>query len=228
MFLADRLGTENCLSLLKECGFGHIGAQDAALMGMGLGYMDTGVTLCELNAAYAAFGNGGKYYAPTFVTSASRENEVIYAPDSQPKQVFSEQTAWIMNRMMKSNVDMRDGLGFGAQLEGVEVFGKSGTTDRDGVVDNTWFIAGCPEYVTAVWIGLDYQRENTGMPSGAKLCNILMGKTEHKTADFTPCSGVVQREFCTETGKLSGKGCADTEIGWYTGGNIPELCSGTH
>ena len=224
VFGVDMLTPEKCAEYLRNAGLVHIDDEDVSFMGMGLGYMDGGVTLCEMNAAYAAFGSGGYYYEPTFVTSAEKNGETIYEHVSQPKQVFSAETAWIMNRLLKSNVDMQEGLGRQAALEGTAVFGKTGTTDVNGVIDNNWFVGGTPDRVAATWAGLDDPVQNNGMPACTRLWKLIMGKLDVATTEFTPCGDCISAEFCTKTGLLSSDGCRSTEEGWYTSDNIPEEC----
>lgn len=224
VFGVDMLTPEKCAEYLRNAGLVHISDEDVSFMGMGLGYMDSGVTLCEMNAAYAAFGNGGYYYEPTFVTSAKKDGETIYEHVSQPKQVFSAETAWIMNRLLKSNVDMQEGLGTQAALEGTAVFGKTGTTDVNDVIDNNWFVGGTPDKVAAAWAGLDDPRQNNGMPACTRLWKLIIEQLDSPTPEFTPCGDCISAEFCTKTGLLSSDGCESTEEGWYTSDNISEKC----
>lgn len=129
-----------------------------------------------------------------------------------------------MNRLLKSNVDMQEGLGMQAPLEGTEVFGKTGTTDVNGVIDNNWFVGGTPYRVAATCAGLDDPVQNNGMPACTRLWKLIMGKLDVTTTEFTPCGDCISAEFCTKTGLLSSDGCRSTEEGWYTSDNIPEEC----
>lgn len=224
MFLADKLTSYKCFSYLLHGGFTHLDASDDSLMSMSLGYMESGVTVCEMNAAYAAFGNGGLYYPPTFITSVELNGETLYQYSGEPVRMYSDETAWIMNRLLESNVRLPDGLGVGARLDNTEVFGKTGTTDKNSVVDNNWFVGGTPEKVAAVWIGLDDQSFNSGMASNTRLWNLIMSQIECGTDKFTPALGTVCLEFCTESGGLAAEGCESTETGWYVPENIPDKC----
>ena len=111
-----------------------------------------------------------------------------------------------------------------APLEGTEVFGKTGTTDVNGVIDNNWFVGGTPYRVAATCAGLDDPVQNNGMPACTRLWKLIMGKLDVTTTEFTPCGDCISAEFCTKTGLLSSDGCRSTEEGWYTSDNIPEEC----
>lgn len=224
VFIADRLTPELCYSYMTREGFRNITSGDISLMGMALGYMDSGVTLREMNAAYAVFGNGGYYYAPTFIDKAVCGGETLFTASHEGVKVFSPETAYIMNRILRSNVEMGDGLGVGAYMKGIEVFGKTGTTDDKGIVDNNWFVGGTPELITAVWTGPDDTTMAVSSPPCTILWNMIMSSISCEKTGFDPCEGVTEAEYCTKSGKLKSDSCTETETGWYTIGKLPDIC----
>ena len=44
--------------------------------------------------------------------------------------------------------------------------------------------------------------------------------------DFEDLDGAVQKEYCTDTGKLASSSCYSTAYGWYKKDNVPEYCTG--
>ena len=74
--------------------------------------------------------------------------------DKSGKQVIVEETAYIMNRLLKEVVS-KDGTGKAAALKNVEVCGKTGTS-RD--YKDNWFVGMTPEYSCTVW----YERKKPG------------------------------------------------------------------
>ena len=44
--------------------------------------------------------------------------------------------------------------------------------------------------------------------------------------DFEDLDGAVQKEYCTDTGKLASSSCYSTATGWYKKDNVPEYCTG--
>lgn len=87
------------------------------------------MTVIDQAAGYAVFANGGfraKPYAAIEVKNSS--GEVIYRhADEAPKRVLAPQVVADMNFMLNKVVE--EGTGKRAQLGGVKVAGKSGTTN---------------------------------------------------------------------------------------------------
>ncbi|RZK88151.1 MAG: penicillin-binding protein, partial [Methylobacterium sp.] len=96
------------------------------------------VNVIDQAAAYAVFANGGrkaKPYAAMEVKNSS--GEVIYRhADERIEQVLSTQVVADMNYMLTKVVE--EGTGKRAQLEGIKVAGKSGTTNA---YRDAWFVA---------------------------------------------------------------------------------------
>ncbi|MDE6125245.1 MAG: transglycosylase domain-containing protein, partial [Eubacterium sp.] len=132
-------------------------AQDCDYSPMATGALTHGVSVLEMTAAYAAFGNGGQYYYPYcyYKITDSQGNVILEAnPEATKERALSESTGWLMNKLLQTT--MTSGTGTTYKLSGVECFGKTGTTT--GSVDR-WFVGGTPEYVAAVWYGYDEQKE---------------------------------------------------------------------
>ena len=104
------------------------------------------VSLLELTAAYAAFGNGGRRVTP-FALAASGTTPLPHRP---PDQVVAPEQAAAMRRMLAAVVTR--GTGRAAALPGRVVAGKTGTTQdfRDA-----WFIGLVGPLVIGVWLGND-------------------------------------------------------------------------
>ncbi|WP_375454273.1 transglycosylase domain-containing protein, partial [uncultured Methylobacterium sp.] len=95
------------------------------------------VTVIDQAAAYAVFANGGrraKPYAAMEVKNSSGETIYRHA-DERPEQVLSTQVVADMNYMLNKVVE--EGTGRRAQLEGMKVAGKSGTTNA---YRDAWFV----------------------------------------------------------------------------------------
>ncbi|TXM96051.1 PBP1A family penicillin-binding protein, partial [Methylobacterium sp. WL103] len=122
------------------------------------------VTVLDQAAAYAVFANGGrkaKPYAASEVKNSS--GEVIYRHDDEkPEQVLSTQVVADMNYMLNKVVE--EGTGRRAQLEGMKVAGKSGTTNA---YRDAWFVGYTGNYVAAVWFGNDDHTSTNKMTGGS-------------------------------------------------------------
>ena len=166
-----------------------------------------GTTTLEMAAAFATFGNGGKYYKPYCyyeVTDSSGEN-IILKSNPEPEQVISPETSYVMNQLLRT------------------VFtGSAGTARGYG--------AGTLYYVAAVWFGYDYNKQimASGSPAG-RIFKTIMDRVHEGLAEksFDQFSDkVVQRNYCTRTGLLASSSCPSTAVGWYKMSNLPATCAG--
>lgn len=188
-----------------------------------------GTTTLEMAAAFATFGNGGKYYKPYCyyeVTDSSGENIILKA-NSEPEQVISPETSYVMNQMLRTVFTGSAGTARGYGVKGFTTFGKTGTT-----TDNfdRWCVAGTPYYIAAVWFGYDYNKQimASGSPAG-RIFKTIMDRVHEGLAakSFDQFSDkVVQRTYCTKTGLLASSSCPSTAVGWYKMSNLPATCAG--
>ncbi len=122
------------------------------------------VTVIDQAAGYAVFANGGfkaKPYAATEIRNSS--GEVIYRhADEAPERVLSPQVVADMNFMLNKVVE--EGTGRRAQLEGIKVAGKSGTTNA---YRDAWFVGYTGNYVAAVWYGNDDHTSTNKLTGGS-------------------------------------------------------------
>ncbi|MEI4800822.1 PBP1A family penicillin-binding protein [Bacillus sp. FJAT-51639] len=121
--------------------------------------------------AYAAYGNGGVYHKPHFITKVVYPDgkEVNFAPKG--KRVMKDSTAYMVTDMMRSVVKSSTGTGKAANIPSLDVAGKTGTTnysaedlrkfDFPGTASpDSWFAGYTPQYTMAVWTGYNKQSEN--------------------------------------------------------------------
>ncbi len=111
---------------------------------MATGGVTNGVTVLEMTAAYATFGNGGYYYEPYCYTKIEdvQGNVVLQKqPEKTKESALSENTAWVMNKLLQTV--MTAGTGTSYKLSGIQCFGKTGTTTDD---KDRWFMGGTPDF----------------------------------------------------------------------------------
>ena len=122
------------------------------------------VTVIDQAAGYAVFANGGfkaKPYAATEIRNSS--GEVVYRhADEAPERILSPQVVADMNFMLNKVVE--EGTGKRAQLEGIKVAGKSGTTNA---YRDAWFVGYTGNYVAAVWYGNDDHTSTNKLTGGS-------------------------------------------------------------
>lgn len=219
--------------LTQNLGFSTLLESDIAYSPITLGALTEGVHLVELAASYQIFGNGGYYYEPMLYSEVvdSRGNTIL-EQDFYGTQAISPDTAWITNRMMKTVITDPYGSGINAQLENVEVVGKTGTSNDDC---NLLFVGLTPDYVGALWIGRDNNKElgtqsESGWTTLAKIWKTVMQDVQDtsQTLYFTPDTSVLERSYCSQTGLLATNKCKNSEPGYYRQSFVPEYCTGKH
>lgn len=188
-----------------------------------------GCTTLEMAAAFATFGNGGKYYEPycyTKVTDSTGEN-IILQNNPEGEQVISPETAYVMNQMLRTVMQGPVGTGRAYNVKGFTSYAKSGTTTNN---NDKWMVAGTPYYISAVWFGYDQNKSvgTSSNPAGMIYKTVMdrvhKGLAEKSFEKYT--DKVVQRSYCTVSGLLAGDGCTSTASGWYKLSNLPDKCAG--
>jgi penicillin-binding protein 1A len=133
-----------------------------AYFSIGLG--SVAVNPLEMARAYATIGNGGRRVdgslfgdTPRVVESVERVRSGRLEENAPtPTEVTEPGEAELLTEMLQDVV--RSGTGVRAAVPGVEVAGKTGTTDRYW---DAWFVGFTPEIAVAVWVG--YPDELTPM-----------------------------------------------------------------
>ncbi|WP_067836439.1 penicillin-binding protein 1A [Amphibacillus sediminis] len=128
----------------------------------GIGGSKLSVSSLDMAGAFSAFGNGGIYNEPYTVT------EVIYSDGrseslkSDPIVAMSDATAYMITDMLKSVVTTEPGTGRTANVPGLPLAGKTGSTD-DNV--DIWFAGYTTNYTIAVWTGY-HENATRSVPTG--------------------------------------------------------------
>jgi penicillin-binding protein, 1A family len=147
--LLSDVGLDVVHKRLVEIGFKNIPANLSIALG------SYGISPLEFSKFYSMFSNGGEIVEPLIVRKVIAPNhlETIYEPDrliaSSPEQIY------LMTDMLKTVVSA--GTGRGAITAGVQVAGKTGTTNNN--ID-AWFCGFTPEIQAIIWYGND---DNTPM-----------------------------------------------------------------
>ncbi|WP_223702004.1 transglycosylase domain-containing protein [Sutcliffiella deserti] len=134
-----------------------------------IGGFNRGVSPLQLAGAYAPFGNSGVFTEPFAVTKVVFQNGSSVNLNKEPQVVMKDSTAFMITDMLKTSV--RTGLARAANVSGLNIAGKSGTTNFDtadlerfnipeAAAPSTWFAGYTPSYTAAVWTGFNNLGEN--------------------------------------------------------------------
>lgn len=207
------VGIQTAFTYLQKLGVKSIVESDKALP-LALGGV-SGITPLEMCGAYAAIANKGEYIEPTLYTKVlDKNNKEIIVKQQEKRQVFSQETAYIVTDMMRDVVRGAEGTATYVKVGGNPVAAKTGSTDEN---KDRWFCAFTPYYVGTVWYGFDDpKRVNaSGQNPAAKIWTAVMTKV-HKDLEvkqFEKPSTLVQADICEVSGKLAGELCSQDQRG---------------
>ena len=217
----DFLSTKFDINVDEERSVAEQNGNDEVLGNIGLGYLRSGVTVKDMAAYYQVFANGGTYQKARAIQSISRKNEIYYEDQTTPIQVFSTDTAYIMNRMLKLVVE-EDGTAPSAYVEGYDICGKTGTSQDNA--DN-WFVGMTPEYVCATWYGglEEHNYQEHGMAADY-FATVIAQLPHNSSICFPEGEHVVSCTICKKTGKVATASCSETITGYFNGEPPKDVC----
>ncbi len=197
----------------------------------GLGGFETGFSSLELAAAFAAFGNNGQFTEPYTVRKIVFPDgrEIDTTPDSS--KAMEDYTAYMITDMLKSAVSGPNGTGASANIPGLPLAGKTGTTNfdeevirqynlPDRAVPDVWFSGYTTNYTAAVWAGYTKNGDNNylGTPEDRRLAQLIFKAIMEEvssgveTADFAKPDSVVEIPVERSTGLLPSAFTPSSEI----------------
>ena len=176
-----QVGLDYSVEMLEKYGLTTVetdtslAANDVNPAALALGAMTYGVTPLEMSLAYAVFPNGGVRNTAVCYTEVNDGNgKTLLKGESETSKVLDEGVAWIMTDLLKSVVS--DGIAGNAAISGVQVGGKTGTTND---TFDIWFDGFTPNYSAALWIGTDLNVEmNTTSTTAAALWSRIMRQVD--------------------------------------------------
>ena len=166
--LKESLGTGPSLKYCNERFHLNLTEADKDLSPLAVGGTNTGVTTLEMAAAFATFGNGGRYFEPYSYYQVTDRNGNVLLDRSKPEaeQAIKDETAQSMLGMLTKAVTQSNGTGYGSKISRFQTFAKTGTTSEN---NDKWYCGGTPHYVTAVWYGYNHPANlRTGSSNPAK------------------------------------------------------------
>ena len=179
-----QVGAEYSMEMLRKYGISTL-QDDATTLpnddnpaALSLGAMVYGTTPLDMALAYATFPNGGKRpEGASYTKVTNAEGNVILTKEPETTEVLDEGVAFIMTDCLKSVVSR--GIAYNADIYGVDVGGKTGTTNDDY---DYWFVGFTPKYSAALWMGTDHNKEMSWTSSSAAL---LWSRVMERIPDIT-------------------------------------------
>ncbi|MCF6244769.1 MAG: PBP1A family penicillin-binding protein [Sulfurovum sp.] len=122
---------------------------------MSIALGNLGLSPLKMAQIFSVFANEGHMIAPRLVSKIiSKEGAVIY--ETRPKEISdftAPEQAYLMTDVLKDVV--KRGTGKNAKVEGIELAGKTGTTNKN--ID-AWFCGYSPTIEVISWMGRDNNR----------------------------------------------------------------------
>ncbi|XKT75310.1 MAG: transglycosylase domain-containing protein [Patescibacteria group bacterium UBA2103] len=145
------VGLNDAITLASRMGITTL--TDPARYGLSLVLGGGEVQLLDITSAYGVFANEGVRYEPIAIKEIRNKNdEVIYTPSQNPKQVLDSAVARELTFMLSDNTARIPAFGANSPLHfpGFDVAAKTGTTNdyRDA-----WIIGYTPNIAVGAWAG---------------------------------------------------------------------------
>ena len=178
---------------------------DKSYWSLALGGTVQGITIRDMTAAYAAVENGGVYRtARTYTKVLDSEGELVLDNTQSTRTVLDEKAAYYLTYMMEETV--KSGTGVEAQISGMSVAGKTGTTSDD---QDRWFAGYTPYHTAVVWCGYDQPQEvvlqddSIDNPAAVLWNKVMTAVSEGETdTGFQKPSDIIEVEVCQDSGLL--------------------------
>lgn len=142
---------------LRKMGFDMVDGyteEDTQNLAFSLGGVTKGPTVFEQTRAFTTFANNGQYIGGYYISKIEdASGKVLYEHTSQPVQVFSEDTNYMVVDMLRDTNTQGTGRTAAANMVmGGDWIAKSGISEDSRDV---WYIASTPSITIGTWIGYD-------------------------------------------------------------------------
>ncbi|SDH06340.1 penicillin-binding protein 1A [Alteribacillus persepolensis] len=184
-----------------------------------LGGIGQGVSSLNMAGAFAAFGNNGEYHEPYAVRKIEFPDGRTINLEPEPASAMSDYTAYMVTDMLKDALTDPRGTGRDANIPGLDVAGKTGTTNftddehrQYGIPDDgdpdVWFTGYTTRYAASVWTGFSGNRgENYLIGNESNIAKeifrLVMSEVSQgvDTPDFEKPDSVAEVPIDINTGK---------------------------
>ena len=163
----QEVGTENAKEFISKLGIETKNVYESDAIGGG----NITLTPIQMAASYAAFGNNGVYTEPTSIREIEYRDGSKKSYSRKPVVAMSDYTAYMVTDILRDVVsNKRNASGTAAAVSGLDVAGKTGTTNYDSEefskynlpnssVPDSWFAGYTTNYSIAIWSGYSKRSE---------------------------------------------------------------------
>lgn len=168
VWLLNKIGLNKGLDSLKR--FGIPVEKEDENLAVALGGMSKGVSPLQMANAFSVFANEGKREDSHLITKiVGPTGNVIAEYQEKTTKVTTKKVADDMTSMLLNVVET--GTGRKAHIQGVQIAGKTGSTQLpfNGVngTKDQWMVGYTPNLVGAIWIGYDQTDRQHYLPSAS-------------------------------------------------------------
>ncbi len=156
--LVNDLGVTTVTNELKNFGFKDV--EDNLSITLG----SMGVSIIDFSEQYSMFSNNGTKVKPYIIEQVINKSGQSVSFEPQTKQMMKPEQIYLMTSVLQDVVSR--GTGKSAQVPGLEVAGKTGTTN-DNI--DAWFCGYSPSIQTIIWFGKDNNTPMRKTETGGKI-----------------------------------------------------------
>lgn len=120
-------------------------------LSLALGASEKGCSLKDITTSYGVFLNNGTYHNSYFIEKVYDQNNLKYNIKQQNIKVFSDETATIINDMLRYTVT--DGTAKKMAFNNLPIYAKTGTVGNDNGNTDAYTISYTEEFILGCWVG---------------------------------------------------------------------------
>jgi penicillin-binding protein 1A len=172
------------------------------------------VTLLELSEYYSVFANKGIQVKPYIIEQITNNKGETLTFGPETKKINEPEQTYLITSILKDVVDR--GTAKRAKVSGIELAGKTGTTNRN--ID-AWFCGYSPSIQTIVWFGNDNNTPMRRSETGGKIAAPVFSYFNKKYLEIHP---EIEKYFVKPSKVYSSK--INGKIEYYTDiSPLPEI-----
>ncbi len=205
----DVVGVDKAWGYVQKMGITTLDKRDFQAKTGVIGGLTYGVTVEEMTNAYTTFGNKGMFNDAFMIRKIEdSEGNVLYEHQPRPVQVFSEDTTFLIDDMMRTVIangtayDLKKKFKY---YDKIPVVGKTGSTQDN---NDIYFEGLSPDVTVGVWTGYDQPGPMKYGNSAKDIWALVMNKAVELrpdlfiTKEFPKPDDIIKMTVSNVSGKL--------------------------